>query len=94
LTHLERRHEVDATLNPCRERRVASEAFRVDDYEAGQRPAGEFHRPHVRLGQRPLTRIGPDANHQISAGDAAAHAAVHDEGETSDHSLLGDVTPA
>jgi len=88
---LERRYEVEALLDPGRERCLRPEAFRVDKYEAGQGPAGEFHRPDVRPSQRPLTSFRADPNHQSAARDAAAHAAADDEGEASDHPLLDHV---
>jgi NADH-quinone oxidoreductase subunit D len=54
-------------------------ACRLDAYEAGQDPAGEEHRPYVRLAERLLPAFGTDPDHQRRAGDAAAHIAVYQE---------------
>ena len=39
----------EPSLHPAGERIIGRIAFRLDAYEAGQSPAGEQHRPHVRL---------------------------------------------
>jgi hypothetical protein len=79
--------EVESPLYPAGERIISRIACRFDAYEAGQDPAGQRHRPCVRLAERLLAAFSTDPDHQRHAGDATAHIAVNQEREAADHLL-------
>src|SRR5262249_46477515 len=72
-------NETESPLHPPGERVIRCEACRLDANEAGQSPASELHRPHVRFAERLLTALGADPDHQRRTRDAAAHVAVDQE---------------
>ena len=81
----------DGALQPRGARAVGRVARMIDGDEAARAPAGDLHRPDVRLAQDRLRRVGADANHQALVLDAAAHVSADHEDEAAHHLLFRDV---
>ena len=84
-------NEVDSPLDPRLQGIVRAIAFGIDQDETRERPASKFHRPHVRLGERPLQIVWANANHEGASSDAATYLAADHEGTPTDHRLLDNV---
>ena len=70
-----------------------AEAGRRDVHESPEGFAGEVHWPDVRCTKNPLVLVSGDAHHQVTADDAAAHAALEQERETAEHLSFNDPSP-
>jgi hypothetical protein len=87
----ERRHEIDASLDPSGKRCVSSVSPRIDAHKTGRTPLANFQRLHMRQGQRPLVGFPPNANQEARAIETTTHVAIHHEDQPSHHRLFDNV---
>jgi len=75
-------------LHPPGERIILGEPGGIDTDEAGQGPASELHRAHMRLTKGLLSVAGADPDHQRRSRHATAHIALDQEREAAHHLLF------